>query len=185
MAKTRTMNSRPNPWQNRLLISLVVGAVILLTVIALLSRAFGENEVRVAKPAPAFALKDARGQTIKLADFKNKALIVWFLVTSDKPCQKQMGILSDLLKACGETNLAVLGLALDQTSPQSLKTYAEQQHLNYTLLPAYYELVQAFGSLTAIPTLFVIDRDQNIIQTYVGVTQTNVLDADVKAILRQ
>lgn len=185
MAKTRTMNIRPNAWPNRLLISLVIGAVILLTVIALLSRAFGENELRVAKPAPAFVLKDAHGQTIKLADFKNRALIVWFLVTSDKPCQKQMGILNDLVKACGETNLAVLGLALDQTSPQASKIYAEQQHLYFTLLPAYYEMVQAFGSLTSIPTLFVIDKEQNIIQTYVGVTQTNVLDADVKAILRQ
>lgn len=185
MAKIRTMNIRPNAWQNRLLIPLVVGVVILLVVIALLSRAFGENVIREAKPAPAFSLKDAQGRTVKLADFKNKALIVWFLVTSDTPCQKQMGILNDLIKECGETNLAVLGLALDQTSPQAAKTYAEQQHLNYTLLPAYYELIQAFGSLTSIPTLFVIDKYQNIIQTYVGVTQTNVLDADVKAIVRQ
>lgn len=179
------MNIRPNAWQGRLLISLVVGLVVLLAVIKLLSRAFGESEVRTVKPAPAFAFKDARGQTIKLADFKDKALIVCFLVMSDKPSQEQLEILNAVLKECGGTNLAVLGLALDQTSPQQATAFAEQQHLDYPLYLADYSLIQAFDGLTAIPTSFVIDKNQNIIQKYVGVTKTNVLCADLKAISKQ
>jgi peroxiredoxin len=96
-----------------------------------------------------------------------------------------MGILNDLIGQYGETNVAVLALALDQTGPDSLKTYAEQQHLRYALHGASYDVIQAFGGLTAIPTMFVIDKNQNVIDKYVGVTETNVLDADVKAILKQ
>ncbi len=179
------MNIRPNAGTCRLIISLTVGVIVLLTVMVLLRRAFGESEIRVAKPAPSFALKVAQGRTIKLADFKNKALIVCFLATWDGPSQEQMRILNDLSKQYGETNLAMLGLALDQTRPELVKAYAEQQHLNYPLYLPDYDLIQAFGGLTAIPTTFVIDKNQNIIQTYVGVTATNALDADLKAILKE
>ena len=185
VAKTRIMNIRPNAGPGRLIISLVVGVIVLLAVMVLLRRAFGEDEIRVAKPAPSFALKVAKGRTIRLADFKNKALIVCFLATWDDPSQKQMRILNDLSKQYGETNLAVLGMALDQKHTESAQAYAEQHHLNYPLYLPDYDLIQAFGGLTSIPTTFVIDKNQNIIQTYVGVTATNILDADLRAISKQ
>jgi peroxiredoxin len=178
-AKVSIMNIKPDARRGRLLISLVVGLVVLL------GRAFGANEAREAKPAPLFTFKDERGRVIKLTDFKAKPLLVCFLATWDKHSQKQMEILNDLLKQYSETNFAVLVLALDQTGSQSIKAYAEQQHLDYPLYVATYEMIQAFGGLTAIPTTFVIDKNQNIIQKYVGVTETNVLDADVKAITKQ
>ena len=66
-----------------------------------------------------------------------------------------------------------------------MKTFAEEQGLAFPLYPPDYDFVQAFGGLTAIPTLFVIDKNQNIIQTYVGVTGTNVFDDYLKAIAKQ
>jgi peroxiredoxin len=179
------MNARPSSGPSRLTISLVVGLVVSLATVGLLHRAFGEDQIRVAKSAPSFTIKLAPGKTVKLANFKDKTLIVCFLATWDKFSQKQMAILNDLQKQYGETNLAVLGLALDQTRPDLVKAYAEQHHLNYPLYLADYDLIQAFGGLTAMPTTFVIDKNQNIIQTYVGVTETNVLDADLKAIAKQ
>jgi peroxiredoxin len=150
-----------------------------------LDRAFGQNNVRVAQPAPLFVMKEPHGKTIRLTDFKNKALIICFLATWDEPSRKQMGILNDMVGQYGETNLAVLALALDETGPESLKTYAEQRHLRYALHAADYDVVQTFGGLTSIPMMFVIDKNQNVIDKYVGVTETNVLDADVRAILKQ
>ena len=93
--------------------------------------------------------------------------------------------MTDLQKQYGETNLAVLGFALDQTHPELVKAYAEQHHLTYPLHLADYNLIKGFGSLTAMPTTFIIDKNQNIIQTYVGVTETNAFDAYLKAIAKQ
>ncbi len=179
------MSIKPNPRPGRLLISLTAGLIALLAVMGLLHRAFGEGEVREARPAPSFVLKIAQGQTVKLTDFKNKALIVCFLATWDTNSQQQMKILTDLQKQYGETNLAVLGFALDQTHPELVKAYAEQHHLTYPLYLADYNLIKGFGSLTAMPTTFIIDKNQNIIQTYVGVTETNAFDAYLKAIAKQ
>jgi peroxiredoxin len=179
------MKIKPITGPGRLVISLTAGLVALLAVMGLLHRAFGEGEVRVAKPAPLFALKVAQGHTVKLTDFKNKALLICFLATSDDYCQQQMKILNDLQKQYGETNLAVLGFALDQKRPELVKVYAEQHHLTYPLYLADYSLIKGFGGLTSIPTTFVIDKNQNIIQTYIGVTETNVFDDYLKAIAKQ
>ena len=179
------MSIKPNTSSGHLVISLTASLIALLAVMGLLHRAFGDGEVREAKPAPSFVVKVAQGQTVKLTDFKNKALIVCFVATWDNNSQQQMKILTDLQKHYGETNLAVLGFALDQTHPELVKTYAEQHHLTYPLYLADYNLIKGFGSLTAMPTTFIIDKNQNIIQTYVGVTETNVLDDYVKAITKQ
>ncbi|MGO9244784.1 MAG: peroxiredoxin family protein [Verrucomicrobiia bacterium] len=179
------MNIQPHAWHSRLLIPLFSGGLALVAVILLLDRAFGQNNVRVAQPAPLFVMKEAQGKTIKLTDFKNKALIICFLATWDEPSRKQMGILNDMVGQYGETNLAVLALALDETGPGSLTTYAEQHHLRYALHVADYDVIQTFGGLTSIPVTIVIDKNQNVIDKYVGVTETNVLDADVRAILKQ
>jgi peroxiredoxin len=108
-------------------------------------------------------------------------LIICFLATSDKNCQKQMAILNGVLKECGGTNLVVFGLTLDQAISQGSKVYVGQETLGYPLYTAEYDMVQAFGGLTAIPTMFVIDGNQNIVQEHIGVTETNVLCNDVKA----
>ena len=181
------MNTKPNTGPSRLAVSLAVGLVVLLVVIVLLSRAFGATNdvVRMAIPAPSFVLKIARGPTIKLADFKGKALIVCFLAIGDNPSQKQLPILNDLLKEYSETNLAVLGLAFEQPGSQAIKALVDGSGVSFPLYPPDYDIIQGFGGLTAVPTLFIIDKNQNIIRKYVGVTDANTLEADIRAIFKQ
>ena len=184
-ARTRTMSTKRNTGPGRLVVSLMTGLIAWLAVMGLLLRAFGEPEVREAKRAPSFVLKVAPGRTVRLSDFKNKALLVCFLATTDDYCQQQMKILNDLQKQYGETNLAVVGFALDQKRPDLVTVYAEQHQLTYPLYLADLDLIRDFGGLTAIPTTFVIDKNQNIIQTFVGVTETNSFDGYLKAIGKQ
>jgi peroxiredoxin len=181
------MNTKPNTGMSRLAVSLAVGLVLLLVVILLLSRALGATNdvVRMATPAPSFALKIGLGQTIKLADFKGKALIVCFLATADNPSQKQLPVLNDLLKEYTETNLAVLGLVFEQPGSQTIKALADGAGVGFPLYPPDYDIIQGFGGLTAVPTLFIIDKNQNIIRKYVGVTDANILEADIRAIFKQ
>jgi peroxiredoxin len=180
------MNAKTNAGTNRLAISLVVGLVMLFVVIVLLGRAFGAtNDIHMAIPAPAFSLKIRPGQTVKLADFKGKALIVFFLATGDGPSQRQVPILNELLKEYSETNLAILGLVFEQPGAQSIKTFAEEQGVSFPLYPPDYDIIQGFGGLTAVPTLFIIDKNQNIIHKYVAVTEANALEADLRAIYKQ
>jgi peroxiredoxin len=152
----------------------------MLVALVLLAHAFGENEAPATKRAPAFTLKDTRGNTVKLTDFAGKALVISFVVTWDQPSQKQIEILSTLRKEHGEQDLAVLAAAIEQPEKQTTKAYVEQQHPSIPFLVADYEAISAFGGLTAVPTTFVIDKDHNIVQKHVGITNKNVFEADLK-----
>lgn len=173
------MNVKLNPWVARLAIPLLIGLLALLGVLVLLGRAFGEGEARVPKRAPAFALKDTDGHVVKLDDFAGKTLVACFVVTWDQPSLRQIAILSDWLKEHDDKELAILGMAIEQSGRQTTKAYVEQEQPDFPFLAVDFETIKAFGGLTAVPTTFVIDKNKNIIQRYVGVTEKKVLETNL------
>ena len=142
-------------------------------------------EIRVAKPAPAFVLKDTAGKDVKLSDFKGQALIVFFWATWDRPSQKQLAGLMDLQREYEKKGFSVIGISLDDQGPTVVKAYTDSSHLNFPVLMADVTVVQGFGGLDAIPTLFVLEPHHNIISRHVGVTEKGVLEGELKAILNQ
>ena len=106
-------------------------------------------------------------------------------MTWDQPSLKQIEILSNLRKEYGQTNLAILAIAIEQGDRQTTKTYVEQQHPAFPFLVADYETIKAFGGLTAVPTTFVIDKDQNIVHRYEGVTEKYILEERLKMVRKQ
>ena len=174
------MDAKRNPLMTRLAFSLLVGLLALLAVLGLLGRAFGEGENRLLKRAPAFSLQDTEGHTVKLADFTGKALIVSFVVTWDEPSLKQIKILSELLKEHTDKEFAILGVAVEQTGKQTAKAYVNREHPSFPFLIADYEVIQAFGGLTAVPTTFIIDKDHNAVQRHVGIIDKKTLEAELK-----
>ena len=175
------MNIKLNPWATRLALSLLIGLLASLGALVLLNRAFGQGDSPWVKRAPAFALKDTDGRVVKLDDFAGKTLTVCFVVTSDQPSLKQVAILSDWLKEHDAKELAVLALAVEQPQSQTTKTYVEQEHPAFPFLVADYETIQAFGGLTAVPTTVVIDKNQNVVRRYIGVTEKEALETNFGA----
>ncbi|HUI07037.1 MAG TPA: TlpA disulfide reductase family protein [Verrucomicrobiae bacterium] len=175
------MNTKLNTRAVRLAPSLLIGLLASLVALVLLNRAFGQGDHFWVRHAPDFALKNTDGDVVKLDDFTGKTLAVCFIVTSDKPSLRQIAILSDWLKEHDPKKFAVLGLSIEQWGSQTTKAYVDQDHPSFPFLIADYETIRAFGGLTAVPTTFVIDKDQNIIQQYVGVTKKEVLDATFAA----
>jgi peroxiredoxin len=176
------MRSKPNPT----LLRVVVPAFLaLLAALALPGHAFGENETNATKRAPAFTLRDTQDNVVKLADFAGKPLIVSFVVTWDEPSLKQIDKLAELRKTHGEKELGILVVAIEQTERQTTKTYVDQQHPAFPFVVADYPTISAFGGLTAVPTTFVIDKDQNIIQRHEGVTEKKTFETELKMVIGQ
>src|ERR1043166_1513257 len=142
-------------------------------------------EIQVAKPAPAFVLKDTTGKDVKLSDFKGKTLIVLFWATWDKHSQKQLAVLADLQRQYEKQSFSVIGISLDDQGPTVVKPYTDSIHLNFPVLMADVNVVQGFGGLDAVPTLFVLEPHHNIISRHVGVTDKDVLEGELKAIFNQ
>ncbi|MDM7325573.1 MAG: thioredoxin-dependent thiol peroxidase [Thermosynechococcus sp. Uc] len=96
--------------------------------------------------APPFELPDARGQTVRLADFQGQWLILYFYPRDNTPgCTKEACTYRDVTPVLGERNVVVLGI-----SPDSVASHAKfQQKLNLPfplLSDADASVAQAYGS---------------------------------------
>ena len=166
--------------------SAVSGAALVWLATAGLIRAGSPvAETRIAKPAPAFELKDTNGRNVKLSDFAGKTLVVFFWATWDPPSQKQIPDLIDLQRQYEKQGFSVVGISLDSRGPDVVKAYVETNHVNFPVLMATLDVVQGFGGLEAIPTLFILEPHHNIISRHVGITDKSVIENELKAIFTQ
>lgn len=163
---------------------LAVHVVALLTLPLLADATAAEEQVRVAKPAPAFVLKNLEGNDVKSSDFKDQALIVVFLASWDKHCRTQVPILIELQRQHGGTEFSVIGISVDN-GPEIVKRFVEQEKINFPMLMFDLKVIQDFGGLNAIPTSYLIDSNHNIIHKHVGWVEKDELEKDLKVILKK
>lgn len=81
--------------------------------------------------APAFALKDQNGETVRLSSFKGRKVLVYFYPKADTPgCTTQSCGLRDVLEEIGDTE--IVGISPDQ--PEKLARFDDKYELGFTLL---------------------------------------------------
>jgi len=139
--------------------------------------------VRTAPPAPAFKLLDLDDQEVKRADFAGQPLLVSFWASWDQPSRQQLTVLSELQKKHTPQGLRVLGISLDTEDRAKLRAFVQEHELPFPVLRFDLQVVKDFGGIDAIPTTFLIDRNHNIIERYVGFTERDVIEVDLKAVL--
>ena len=134
----------------------------------------------VGDTAPAFSLADADGNTVSLADYRGRKLIVYFYPAASTPgCTKQACDFRDNLRELNDAGLDVVGISPDK--PAKLAKFRDAQELTFPLLsdPERHTLAAwgAYGEKTmygktvqgVIRSTFVVDEDGKI-----AVAQYNV-----------
>ena len=99
--------------------------------------------------APAFSLTDDVGQTISLADFAGRKVIVYFYPAAMTPgCTKQACDFSESLDSLKKDGYEVVGISKDK--PAKLAKFRERDALTLTLLSdedlAVHKTYGAFGT---------------------------------------
>jgi cytochrome c biogenesis protein CcmG/thiol:disulfide interchange protein DsbE len=120
------------------------------------------------KDAPEFALKDMNGKTVRLSDFKGKALVVDFWATWCGPCQIEIPWFMDFERKYKDQGFAVIGIAMDDEGWQAVKPFAEKMKMNYRVVLGNDQTADLYGGIEALPTTILIDRDGKIAGTHVG-----------------
>jgi peroxiredoxin Q/BCP len=83
--------------------------------------------------APDFELLNQDGETVKLADFEGKNVVLYFYPKADTPgCTKQACSIRDRGREYEAANAVVLGVSPD--SPKKLRAFADKYGLPFTLL---------------------------------------------------
>jgi len=117
----------------------------------------GENvELRQIASLPRLTLLDLAGKPIAAEDLAGRVVMVEFWATWCVPCRSTLQWLGELKQQYGD-RLAIVALAVESPEQQVRATTASlSRDLHWAITdPA---TAQAFGDITAVPTLFLFDR---------------------------
>jgi thioredoxin-dependent peroxiredoxin len=90
-------------------------------------------KLAVGDKAPAFALKDQDGTTVRLSAFKGRPVVVYFYPKADTPgCTQQSCNLRDAFPQLKKHNAAVVGISPDPVEKQ--KKFDDKYGLGFPLL---------------------------------------------------
>jgi thiol-disulfide isomerase/thioredoxin len=138
------------------------------------------------KDAPDFELKDvSTGKSVKLSDYKGKAVLLNFWATWCPPCKVEIPWFVDLQKQYGPDGLAVLSIAEDDSSQQEISKFAQGMGINYPVLLGSDTVSAAYGGVDGLPTTFYIGRDGKIIDRVEGLRSHHEIESNIKAALAQ
>ncbi len=125
------------------------------------------------KDAPDFKLKDSNGQTVQLADFKGKVVLLNFWATWCGPCTTEIPWFMEFEQSFKDRGFAILGVAMDDDGWESVKPYVSGRKMNYRVLMGSETMSALYGGVEALPTTFIIDRDGKIASMHVGLIDKN------------
>jgi peroxiredoxin len=134
--------------------------------------------------APEFELQDvASGKTVKLSEYRGKAVLLNFWATWCPPCKVEIPWFVDLQKQYGNDGLVVLGVAMDDAGKDEISKFAKDMGINYAVLLGTEKVGNAYGGVDALPTTFYIGRDGKIVDRVFGLRSHGDVEEKVKAAL--
>ena len=134
--------------------------------------------LRVGSTAPELAVQLDDGSTYQLVDLDGRPIrldalrgkVVWinFWASWCPPCQQETPILRELSERYRERGLEVIGISVQETSPDDLATYVDRYQLDYTIgFDGSGHVFRTYKGF-ALPTQFFIDRNGVIRQIVNG-----------------
>ncbi len=173
-------------------VTLVVTMVAVLMVLFAVERAArstGQLGVRSAnvkdEQAPDFTLQSINGETIRLSDFRGKAVLLNFWATWCAPCRIEMPWFVEMQDRYAAEGLQVVGVAMDDSSPNDIEKFANDLRVNYPILVGEDTVGNAYGGLQFLPATFYIGRDGKVVDKVFGLKTRNEIEEDIKKALAE
>jgi thiol-disulfide isomerase/thioredoxin len=138
--------------------------------------------VREPEGAPGFKLKGLDGKEIKLEDYRGKVVLLNFWATWCGPCRAEIPSLIELQRRYKD-QLQVIGLAVDEDDDNYVRRFVTSEAINYPIAMGTPEVRFEYGGVTALPTVFVINRSGAIVQKHVGLFDPALYETEVRALL--
>lgn len=104
-----------------------------------------------------FAFKDTKGQMQRLSDYRGKWVLVNFWATWCPPCLDEIPDLIALHNAHKDTDLVVLGIALEYASSKGVIDFAAKHAISYPIILGDQKIAAQVGEVGSLPTTILFD----------------------------
>jgi thiol-disulfide isomerase/thioredoxin len=138
--------------------------------------------VRDPDPAPDFQAKDLEGKDISLQAYKGKVVLLNFWATWCGPCRAELpGLIA--LQDKYKDRLQIVGMAVDEDDDSEVRNVMKSESINYPVAMTTNAVRMAYGGITALPTVFVINADGKVVQKHVGLFNPILYETEIRALL--
>jgi cytochrome c biogenesis protein CcmG/thiol:disulfide interchange protein DsbE len=168
-------------------------AVVVIVVIAIGIRKVGHRISSSSRPsgapaavhaaAPSFALHDLDGQSLDLANYRGKVVLLDFWATWCTPCRDEIPRFVEFQDKYHEQGLQVIGISMDDDA-KPVRAFYKEFKMNYPVALGNEKVAEAYGGVLGLPITFLIDRDGRVAAKYVGAVETNVVEQEIKSLLQ-
>ena len=134
--------------------------ILLLSVIACVS-------LSCAEASYDFTLQDLEGKPISLSDYRGKVVFIDFWATWCPPCRQSIPYVEKLYEQYKDSeDFVVLGINLQEDN-DTIAKFMKKQKMNYSILLSDKKVIANYG-IVSIPRFFIIDRNGDVYNKYVG-----------------
>ncbi len=130
--------------------------------------------------AQGFVFNDMHGQAQRLSDYRGKWVLVNFWATWCPPCLQEIPDLVSLYEAHKNTDLMVIGVALDSTE-KSVRDFVVKQHISYPVAVSDYDQAEQVGQVEALPTSYLYDPTGKLVSYQEGMVSRDSVEAYIKS----
>ena len=129
-----------------------------------------------------FTLKDLKGQTHKLSDYRGKWVVVNYWATWCPPCLEEIPDLSDFHDKHKDKDAVVLGINNEELPLSRLKDFSESYLISYPVLPAPRDISADYmlGPVPALPTTYIVSPSGRVLARNVGPLTGEMIESFMK-----
>lgn len=136
------------------------------------------------KTAPAFELKNAEGQPVKLSDYKGKVVLIDFWATWCLPCKAAMPWMNELAAKYKAEGVEILGISMDDDGWDVVKPFLAEMGVKYPIVMGNKRVGYLYGEVDNLPVAFFVDRDQKVAGIHLGAASRKQFETAIQSLLK-